>query len=77
MDCLFHGKPYEQMDDLGFPIIFGTIHLVEKRFCHQTFQVPKMEGFLNLHYKAILMVGFPLHKPYPYSLYRWWFLHFR
>ena len=22
-------------------------------------------------YKAILRVGFPLHKPYPYSLYRW------
>ena len=22
-------------------------------------------------------VGFPLHKPYPYSLYRWGFLHFR
>ena len=22
-------------------------------------------------YKAILGVGFPLHKPYPYSLYRW------
>ena len=21
--------------------------------------------------------GFPLHKPYPYSLYRWGFLHFR
>ncbi len=26
---------------------------------------------------AILGVGFPLHKPYPYSLYRWGFLHFR
>ena len=25
MDGLFHGKPYEQMDDLGgFPIIFGS-----------------------------------------------------
>ena len=24
MDGVFHGKPYEQMDDLGgFPIIFG------------------------------------------------------
>ena len=22
-------------------------------------------------------MGFPLHKPYPYSLYRWGFLHFR
>ena len=28
-------------------------------------------------FSAILMVGFPLHKPYPYSLYRWGFLHFR
>ncbi len=26
---------------------------------------------------AILVVGFPLHKPYPYSLYRWGFLHLR
>ena len=25
---------------------------------------------------AILGVGFPLHKPYPYSLYIWAFLHF-
>ena len=25
MDGLFHGKPYEQMDDLGgFPLIFGS-----------------------------------------------------
>ena len=28
---------------------------------HQEFQVPKMEGFLNL--KAILGMGIPLHKP--------------
>ncbi len=28
MDGLFHGKPYEQMDDLGgFPIIFGNTQL--------------------------------------------------
>ena len=29
---LFHGKPYEQMDDLlGFPIIFGfNTHLVSR-----------------------------------------------
>ena len=30
---------------------------------HQEFQVPKME-VLNLKSKAILGVGFPLHKPY-------------
>ena len=30
------------------------------------------------YYKAIWGGGgFPLHKPYPYSLYRWGFLHFR
>ena len=29
MDGLFHGKPYEQMDDLGGkPTIFGNIHMV-------------------------------------------------
>ena len=28
-------------------------------------------------FSAILGVGFPLHRPYPYSLYRWGFLHFR
>ena len=28
-------------------------------------------------FSAILGVGFPLHKPYPFSLYRWGFLHFR
>ena len=28
MDGLFHGKPYEQMDDLvGFPPIFGNTHM--------------------------------------------------
>ena len=37
--------------------------------------VPKME-VLHL-IKLFLGVGFPLHKPYPYCLYRWRFLHFR
>ena len=36
---------------------------------HQEFQVPKMEESWTLC-SAILRVGFPLHKPYPYSLYR-------
>ena len=35
---------------------------------HQEFQVPKME-VLNL-IRLFLGLGFPLHKPYPYSLYR-------
>ena len=39
------------------------------------FQVPKMEDSLNL---VILGVGGnSLHKPYPYSLYRWEFFHFK
>ena len=33
MDGLFHGKPYEQMDDLGGPIaIFGNTHLQVRFF---------------------------------------------
>ena len=35
---------------------------------HQYAQVPKMEVITDL-YEAILVVGLPLHKPYPYSLY--------
>ena len=27
MDGLFHGKPYEQMDDLGVSHIFGSTHI--------------------------------------------------
>ena len=37
-----------------------------------------MERFpVTLPFLAILGVGFPLHKPYQYSFYRWSFLHFR
>ena len=49
----------------------GSADLVLKHLLlHQEFQVPKVEGFLNL------IAGYfgggenPLHKPYPYSLYR-------
>ena len=35
-----------------------------------------MEGFLNLTF-GYFGVDFPLHKPYPYSLYRFSYLHFR
>ncbi len=32
MDGLFHGKPYEQMDDLGgFSIIFGNTHMKQTK----------------------------------------------
>ena len=36
---------------------------------HQEFQVPKMEGFLNLMGGHFGDGKIPLHKPYPYSLY--------
>ena len=38
--------------------------------------VPKME-LLNLIYSYFFRMGFPLRMPYPYSLCRWGFLHFR
>ena len=45
MDGLFHGKPFEQMDDLGgFPIIFGLTpifesdeNLISDKARHQSF----------------------------------------
>ena len=43
---------------------------------HQEFQVPKMEGFKNLKNRLFWERENSL-KPYPYSLYRWGFLHFR
>ena len=36
-----------------------------------------MEGFQVTLFLAILGMGFPLHKPYPYSFFWWGFLHFR
>ena len=37
-----------------------------------------MEGFQITLFLAVLVVDFPLHKPYPYSLYRFSdSLHFR
>ncbi len=53
--------------------------MVNSTCVHQPFHVPKMEVlYLYLiSYKAVLGVRFPLHKPYPYSLHRWGFLHFR
>ena len=44
--------------------------------CHQDFQVPKME-LLNLKKDYFGGMGFPLRMPYPYSLCRWGFFHFR
>ena len=40
-----------------------------KVWSHQEFQVPKMVD--SWPYKTILGMRIPLHKPYPYSLYRW------
>ena len=34
----------------------------EANLNHQKFQVPKMEVLIVISYKAILGVGFPLHK---------------
>ena len=49
MDGLFHGKPYEQMDDLGgFPIIFGTTLLFHSRNCHQKPEDPVLNGCFGL-----------------------------
>ena len=42
---------------------------------HQKFHVPKVEVLNPI--RLFLGVCFPLHRPYPYSLYRWGFLHFR
>ena len=45
--------------------------------CHQEFQIPKMEvSWTNLIFGYFGGGKTPLHKPYPYSLYRWGFLHF-
>ncbi len=43
---------------------------------HQEFQVPKMEGFLNLM-TGYFGGGFPPKISLTYSLYGWGFLHFR
>ena len=48
--------------------VFGA--LGNNPFNHQTFQVPKMGGILNLIFGYFGGVVFPLHKPYPYRLYR-------
>ena len=51
---------------------------IEKRQQQQT--ITKRSGTQNggtVLSKAVLEVGVPLHKPYPYSLHRWGFLHFR
>ena len=40
----------------------------EDELIHQKFQVPKMEGFLNL-IAGCFAGGVSLQKPYPYSLY--------
>ena len=57
-----------RMDTQNSPIKHQTSNLM--RYIHHKFQVPKMEGFLNLIRISFGGVGFPLHKPYPYSLYR-------
>ena len=49
----------------------------ERKMNHQEFQVPKMEVLvLNCVFLAILVVGFPLHKPNK-TAYIGEYLHFR
>ena len=43
--------------------------------CLWSWSTPKMEVLYLI--RLFLGVGFPLHRPYPYSIYRWGFLHFR
>ena len=43
--------------------------ILESEMAQRISGIPKLEGFLNLM-RLILGVGFPVHKPYPYSLYR-------
>ena len=44
----------------------------------KNFSIPKTEvlNYWTL-FSAILGISFPLHRPYPYNLNRWGFLHFR
>ena len=45
--------------------------LFKNPWCHQQFQVPEMEGFLNLNSRRFFWDGVsPYHKPYPYSLHK-------
>ena len=56
------------------PNIWGSVYIWTPKKYHQEFQVPKMEGFLNL---VRLFGGWV--SPYislKYSLYRWKILHF-
>ena len=71
---------------LGKPIFRGELLVSGRvvilvagfRMIHQEFRsVPKMEGFLNLSYKAILGVGFPEYISRIHTAYIGEYLHFR
>ena len=63
MDGLFHGKPYEQMDDLGdfTTPIFGNTHILSGKFTqkkiwtilgasyHRSFEIPIKKQSVNVH----------------------------
>ena len=41
------------------------VDFLSLKYIHQEFQVPKMQGFLNLNFSQFSWgVGCPLHKPY-------------
>ena len=64
-------EPYKAVVRVGIPLDLATDNEKRSSFVevsnHQEFQVPKVQ-VLNLK-KLFWGVGFPLHKPYPYSLY--------
>ena len=65
MSCLVMGKPRVRQQ---------MIHLLPHHQKSKSVWSPKVSGTKNAGtepYKAMLGVGFPLHKQYPYSLYRW------
>ena len=65
-----HGhRKIRKVQNGPLPVIGGVINPI-----HQEFELSEMEV---LHLKAIFGAGLPLHKPYPYGLYRWGFLYFR
>ena len=58
-----HGhRKIRKVQNGSLPVIGGVINPI-----HQEFELSKMEV---LHLKAIFGAGVPLHKPYPYGLYR-------
>ena len=75
----FHGSTHQHSTNAKWPSSriaksrprgAGSCGLAKcRKICHHEFQVPKMQVYIE-PYKVIRGVRFPLHKLYPYSLYR-------